>query len=188
MKTFAHAGLVIGLLVALLVAATLLPAQESPKPATPEKEHEWLAQLVGQWDTEGEANLGPGIPPVKCTGTSSDRMVGDLWIVSEQKMAVSEPPMSGIMTIGYDPARKKFVGTWIDSMTAHLWKYEGSLDAAGKVLTLEAEGPNPMAPGKMAKFRDAIEVKSKDYKVLTSSMQGDDGKWTTFMTMNYRRK
>lgn len=177
-----------GIATAFLAATVLLQAQEPPKPAAPEKEHEWLAQLVGEWDTDAEANLGPGIPPVKCTGTASDRMVGGLWMVTEQTMAVSDPPMTGVMTIGYDPAKKKFIGTWIDSMTAHLWKYEGTLDAAGKVLTLEAEGPNPLVPGKLSKYRDAIEIKSKDHKVLTSSMQGDDGKWTTFMTMNYRRK
>jgi len=184
MKSFALPGIAL----AILAACALLQGQEPPKPAAPEKEHEWLAQLVGEWETDAEASLGPGLPPMKCTGTASDRLVGGLWIVTEQKMAVSDPPMTGIMTVGYDPAKKKFVGTWIDSMTAHLWEYEGSLDKTGKILTLEAEGPNLLAPGKMANYRDAIEVKSKDHKVLTSSMQGDDGKWTTFMTMNYRRK
>ena len=30
--------------------------------------------------------------------------------------------------------------------------------------------------------------KSKDHRVLRSYIQGDDGKWTQFMTAHYRRK
>jgi hypothetical protein len=191
--TFARENVMKRIAIALVALAGLLSvhwaaAQEVPKPAAPEKEHEWLSQMKGEWETDAEAMLEPGKPPMKCQGTASGRMVGGLWMVIESKMAVSDPPMTGIMTLGYDPSQKKFLGTWIDSMTAHLWKYEGSLDEAGKVLTLEAEGPNPMSPGKLMKYRDAIEDKGPDHKILTSSMQMPDGKWVKFMTMNYRRK
>ena len=45
------------------------------------------------------------------------------------------------MTLGYDPVQKRFVGTFIGSMMTHMWIYNGTLDAAGKVLTLDTEGP-----------------------------------------------
>ena len=73
-------------------------------------------------------------------------------------------------------------------MDGHLWNYAGTLDASGKVLTLDTEGPSMADPGKMAKMKDVIEIKSKDHRVLRSYMQGDDGKWVQFMTMNARRK
>ena len=42
--------------------------------------------------------------------------------------------------------------------------------------------------GKLAKYRDVIEPKSDDHRVLTSHVQGEDGSWQSFMTAHYRRK
>ena len=67
-------------------------------------------------------------------------------------------------------------------MMNHMWKYEGSVDDSGKILTLDADGPNFMAAGKLTKYRDAYEFKSPDMIITTSQMLGEDGKWITFMT------
>ncbi len=151
-------------------------AQDAPPKTEPTKEHEWLKQFVGEW----QGDFGDAV--------STSRMLGGLWMVSDVKAQFGDISMAAVMTLGYEPAKKKYVGTWVDSMTAYLWKYEGTVDAAGKVLTLETEGPNPALGGKMVKMRDAIEIKSKDQFSLTSSMLGDDGKWQEFMTINYKRK
>ena len=68
-----------------------------------------------------------------------------------------------------------------------LWVYDGSLDAEEKVLTLNAEGPSCADDGKFVRYQDVIEVKSDDHRVMTSHSLGDDGKWHSFMTANYRR-
>ena len=56
------------------------------------------------------------------------------------------------------------------------------------MLTLDTEGPSFAGEGKMAKYKDMIEFKSDDHRVLTSHVLGDDGKWHQFMTAHYRRK
>jgi hypothetical protein len=155
----------------------------------PQKDHRWLQKLVGEWTYEGDATMEPGKPPEKFKGTESVRSLGGLWILAEGhgEMPGGEAATT-MMTLGYDPQKKRYVGTWIGSMMTHLWVYDGALDAAERVLTLEAEGPNMAAEGKMAKYKDVIEFKSADHRVLTSHMLSDDGKWHRFMTANYRRK
>ncbi len=154
----------------------------------PQKEHEWLQKLVGEWTSEVEASMGPDKPPETFRGTESVRSIGGLWTVGEGR---GDMPgggiMTTIMTLGYDPARKRFVGTFVGSMMTHLWIYDGELDLAGNKLTLDAEGPSFTGDGKTAKYRDAIEFKSDDHRVLTSHMLGDDGQWHGFMTAHYRR-
>jgi hypothetical protein len=91
------------------------------------------------------------------------------------------------MTLGYDPDKKRFVGTWVGSMMSFLWVYDGSLDPAGRTLTLNAEGPDFSTPGKTAKYQDIIEFVSDDHRVLRSQTLGDDGTWHPFMEAHYRR-
>jgi hypothetical protein len=175
-----------GLIVALLVGAVVLNAQ--PQFPGPQKEHEWLNQLVGEWESEMEMITVPGQPPQKTKGKESVRAIGGLWIVSELTCQSPMGPMTALMTMGYDPQKKKYIGTWIDSMMNYMWHYEGTLDATGKILTLESEGPNMMDPTKLTKYMDVIEIKNADHKVMTSSAGGEDGKWITFGTTNFRRK
>jgi hypothetical protein len=154
----------------------------------PQKEHQWLQKLVGKWTCEGEATMEPGKPPASWKATESVRSLGGLWFPAEGQ---GEMPGGGssttLMTFGYDPQKKRYVGTFIASMMTHLWVYDGVLDAAGRVLTLDTEGPDFSAEGKMAKYEDVIEFKSDDYRVLTSHMLGDDGVRHVIMTAHYRR-
>lgn len=175
-------------LLTILVTASRLAAQEPPQLPAPQKEHEWLQQFVGEWESESEASMGPGQPAMKCKGTTRSRMLGGFWMVSEAKAEMLGTTVNAVQTIGYDPQSEKYIGTWVDSMMNYMWRYEGTVDETGKILTLEAEGPNFMDEGKTAKFRDAYEFKSKDHIVATSSMLDEDGKWVTFMTGNVRRK
>jgi len=154
----------------------------------PQQEHQWLQQLVGEWTYEAEATMVPGQPPSKFEGSESVRSLGGLWVLAEGQ---GEMPGCGavttMLTLGYDPQKKRYLGTWIGSMMSHLWVYDGALDAAEKVLTLDAEGPDMAGTGKMAKYQDVVEFESDDHRVLTSHALGDDGKWHRFMTAHYRR-
>ncbi len=157
--------------------------------AKPQKEHEWLQKLVGEWTYEIEMTMAPGEPPSKSKGTESVRSIGGLWTLAEGKGGMPDgSPETSLMTLGYDPQKKRYIGTWIGSMMTHMWVYEGTLDAVEKVLTLDSEGPSMSGDGKTAKYQDAIELKSDDHRVLTSRMLGEDGKWQAFVTAHYRRK
>lgn len=184
MKTFV-ASFTVGLLI--LITSPRIKGQDASQFPAPEKEHEWLSQFVGEWESNSEATMGPGQPAIKLKGTMQSRKLGGFWVVSELQGDMMGTPMDAIQTIGYDPKSKKYVGTWVDSMMNHMWKYEGTVDSTGKILTLEAKGPNFMVEGKETRFRDAYEFKSADHIVATSSMLGEDGKWVTFMTGNVRR-
>lgn len=159
-----------------------------PKMPPPQKEHEWLQQLVGEWDWESEMWMEPGKPPMKTKGTETTRSIGGFWIVAENKGDFFGQPFTGLFTVGFDPEKKKYVSTWIDSVNSYLWRHEGTVDAAGKALTLNTEGPCPQKPGQLSKFQEVMEVKDKDHKVFTSSILGDDGKWQMNMKIEYRRK
>jgi len=155
----------------------------------PQAEHKWLQRLVGEWTMEGECSMGPDQPTMKSTGTETVRPVGELWTMGEGRGHMPDgSPCQTFMTLGYDPVQKRFVGTFIGSMMTHMWIYNGSLDASGKVLTLDTEGPDFSGGTGMVKYQDIIEFKSDDHRVLSSRLQDKDGHWQQFMTANYRRQ
>lgn len=155
----------------------------------PQAEHLWLQKLVGEWTCEYDGPPGPDQTSAKLTGTEIVRSIGDVWVTCESGgvMPGGGPTMT-VMTLGYDPQKGSFVGTFIGSMMTYLWVYEGQLDSTGNRLVLSAEGPDFAVEGKMGQYRDTVEFKSDDHRVLTSETLGEDGNWTHFMSVEYHRK
>lgn len=155
-------------------------------PAETQKEHQWLQRLAGEWRWEMEAQGQPGEPPIRDTGTEHVRSLHGVWVLCE---ATGTTPGGGtdtsIMTLGYDPARGRFTGTFISSSMTHLWIYDGGLE--GDLLTLHTEGPSYTGEPGMAKYRDSIELRGDDHRVHTSGYQAADGTWHPFMTVHYHR-
>lgn len=164
-------------------------APEKHETPEPQEEHRWLQKLVGDWTYEGEAPMKPGEAPEKFGGTETVRKIGELWVVGEGRgpMPGGEEATS-VLSLGYDPQKRAFVGTWFGSMMNNLWVYEGSLDAGKRKLTLNTEGPNMQKEGEQAKYREVIELPDDDRRTFTSYVQGEDGSWQQMMTMTYRRK
>jgi len=94
-------------------------------------------------------------------------------------------PAAMVITVGYDPAMKKFVATWFGSMMTKLWVYECSKE--GNTLNMDAEGPSMSGDGTIAMYRDSLEIVDTDNRTFRSQMRNPDGSWMQFMTMHYRR-
>ncbi len=158
---------------------------EMPQPTA---EHRWLQRLVGNWTFEVECQMGPDQPPMKNQGRESVRSLGALWTIGEWD---GETPDGGqsrsVITLGYNPVKQRFVGTFINDMMTHLWPYEGTLDAAGKILTLDSEGPSMSGEG-LAKYQDIIEFIDDNHRKLSSQIMGADGQWQPFMTAHFYRQ
>lgn len=156
----------------------------------PQREHQWLQKLVGDWTYDTHVPEQSGQPEMKATGTERGRSIGGLWVQLEGagEMPGGDGPATTIMTLGYDPAKKRFLGSWIGSMMTHQWVYDGELDAARNALVLTSEGPSMAGDGSLSLYRDTIAFTNDNERTLTASVQGADGAWKEFMTVTYRRK
>ncbi|HSC81266.1 MAG TPA: DUF1579 domain-containing protein [Chitinolyticbacter sp.] len=155
----------------------------------PAQQHRWLQQLIGDWTYESEANMGPDQPPYKGEGSESVRGLGDLWVLLEGTGKMPDgTPGTMLMTLGFDPATDRFVGSWIGSMMTHMWVYDGELNEAGTVLTLSATGPDFEHPGQTRQYHDIIEIVGPNERLLRSKLLGTDGRWSEFMQARYTRR
>lgn len=161
---------------------------DAPPAAVSSEAHAWLLQFVGDWDAVGRATMEAGEAPVEMVSTESVRAFGDLWTLAEGTAEYGGASFRSQLVLGYDSAAGAFVGSWIDTYQDRMWTYVGRLDGAGRVLTLEAEGPAHDDPTRTARYRDAIERIDADHKRMVSSMESAEGTWVEYMTVDYTRR
>lgn len=155
----------------------------------PVEQHLWLRKLVGEWTYENESSCLPNQPPMKFTGRESVRMLGNLWALAEMTGTMPDgSTMTALMTLGYDPVRQAFIGSWIGSPMAHMFVYEGQLSADGLTLPLNTIGPSFTDMSSMANYQDIISFTKDGKRTLTSQCQNPDGSWTQFMQATYTRE
>jgi hypothetical protein len=162
----------------LLLTASTARAQEPPKPGT---EHEKLKQLEGTWDCTIKM-MG-----VESKGVMKYKMeVGGLWLVSDFVGEFGGMKFTGKGLDTYDAQKKKYVGVWVDAFSTSPLNMTGEYDAAGKVLTMEGEGPGP--DGKPMKYRMVQSHKDADTIDWSMASPGPDGKWAIMLEMTYKRR
>lgn len=158
--------------------------------AKPQKEHEFLSRIVGDWimtASSGHENYDADDPSQRFTETV--RSIGGLWIVGEGTGKMPDgDEMTAVITVGFDPAKGNFVGSWIGSMMTYLWVYRGWLEEDGKTLTLEAEGPAFDGSGRIDTYRDVLVLHDDNHRSFSGSVRQPDGTFKTFMTSEFRRK
>ena len=162
-KLFSSAVVIAGLLFAVTAKA-----QEPPKPGP---EHAMLKKHEGTWDTVMK------MAGMESKGTAVYKMeLGGLWLMSTFEGEIFGSKFTGKGLDSYDPAKKKFVGVWVDSMSTSPLTMEGTYDEGKKTLTMEGMGPG--MDGKPTKYKGVSEMKDDDNTFF--SMYMGDGKEPAF--------
>jgi hypothetical protein len=164
--------------IALLAWVGALAAQP-PEMPRPSPEHELLKKMAGTWD----ATMKMGPMESKCVETS--KMLGDFWLVGNFEGEFSGMKFTGHSMMGYDPNKKKYINTWVDSFSPHFMKMEGDFDKDSKTMTFVGEGIG--MDGKPTKNKTVTKCQSDDQMHFTM-YEEKDGKWTESFTIQYKRR
>lgn len=154
-----------------------------PKPGP---EHAIFNDAVGVWDAKVESWMAPGAPPMTSTGTETNRIgCGGLCLITDFKGSFMKTPFTGHGTETYDMGKKKYVGSWVDSMSAGLSVSESTYDAATKTMIGTMEGPD--MTGAVQKMKSVVEYKAGQ-RIFTMYMTGPDGKEMQTMKITYTKR
>jgi hypothetical protein len=198
------AGMVVAV-VGMLAVAGLAGAQEGEKPKlTPEQQaemdawmkagtpgamHKALDPTIGSWTVKATSWQTPGWPPQTGSGTAEDSWVlGGRFVREDFDGEFGGMKFQGLGYTGYDNLKKKYVGTWMDTMGTMVMVMTGTADPSGKVITLTSTMPDVMT-GKSMKMRNVTRIVDANTHVM--EMYGPDrssGKEFKMMEIVYTRK
>lgn len=157
------------------------------KLGTPGAPHKKLAKLEGAWSTKTRAWMDPDKPPMEGTGTCKQKMVLDgRYLQQEYKGKMMGSPFTGINLIGYDNHTKKYMSTWIDSMSTGIYYFEGTASADGKTITQECSYDDPVrGPMVWRSVTKIVNANTVQYEMYLTPKGGKEEK---MMEMTVTRK
>ena len=100
------------------------------------EEHKMLKMDEGVWDAKITLWSGPDTEPIRSNAKETNTMIGALWSIGKLEGNIAGMDYVGHATLGYDPMQKKYVGTWIDSLTPVITHMSGTYDPKTKTLIL----------------------------------------------------
>jgi Protein of unknown function (DUF1579) len=158
------------------------------KAATPGDAHKKLEPLVGTFDTSVRMWMDPSKPPEDSAGTTVNSWVlGNRYIEQKYEGTFMGEPFNGIGFTGYDNVQKKYVGTWMDTLSTGMMDSTGTADASGKSFTMKSTMWDP-ATGKANTVDTKMTIADNDHHTFEMWAKGPDGKKLKMMEIKYTRK
>ena len=158
------------------------------KVATPGEGHKALEPMIGSWNVETTMWEKPGEPPQKGGGVAeSSWVLGGRFVRQEFQGEFGGMKFQGLGYTGYDNYKKKYIGSWMDTMGTMMMTSIGTVDASGKVFTATST-MDDVVTGKPMKVREVTRI--VDNNKLVMEMFGPDpsGKEFKMMELVYTRK
>jgi Protein of unknown function (DUF1579) len=158
------------------------------KAATPGDAHKKLEPFVGTFDTSVRMWMDPSKPPEDSAGTTVNSWVlGNRYVEQKYEGTFMGEPFSGIGFTGYDNVQKKYVGTWMDTLSTGMMDSTGTADPSGKSFTMKSTMWDP-ATGKANTVDTKMTITDNDHQTFEMWAKGPDGKKMKMMEIKYTRK
>jgi len=148
------------------------------KLATPGAAHKRLAKLEGSWTTRTRAWMEPDQPPMESTGTCEQKMLlNGCYLQQEYRGDMMGQPFTGINLIAFDNHTKKYVSTWIDSMSSGIYVFEGEADGSRKTITQECRYDDPVkGPSVWRSITRFVNNDKMEYEMYLKPKRGKEEK------------
>jgi hypothetical protein len=154
----------------------------------PGPEHKLLEPLVGTWHARVSCWMDPSQGPQTSTGTLVRKSIMDGRFVQQHfDGKMMDRPFQGLGFIGYDRGQKKFVTTWIDSVSTAIQTTHGTYDESSRTWTFRHEGDCPLT-GKRVHMRDTLRIVSADEEQLEMYRRLGEEKEVKMMEIVLTRK
>ncbi len=164
-------------------------SETAPAGTQPLPQHDWLKNLVGDWQIQSVVSMGPEEAPLTLFGSERCEMMGPLWVICEGD---GESPGGGRniykMGLGYDVSFQEYRGFFVCAMSSHHWRYVGELSEDGRTMTLTCEGPDMEVDGKSAWYRDVHTLIDDGTREMRSYFQDGEGSWIEFQVCTITRR
>ena len=166
-------------------------AQDKKKEITdfiekPGPEHKILESLVGNFDAAITMYLGPKEETQKSKGTMKRTMIlGGRFLREDFEGKIGPETFTGIGTAGFDTNKKRYVSTWIDSMSTGIMITHGIHDKEKKTITYLGE---IMEGDKKTQTKDILRMVSDDEQLFEMYKQPEGEKeYSKIMEISFTR-
>ncbi len=164
----------------VVLSAGICVAQEPPK----EMEH--FKADVGTRDCEMRMwnPEDPKAEPAVSKGSETNFLMGGMWLISHFKGEMMGMPFEGSGQFGFNPEKKKYTGTWVDTMSPYPMAVEGTWDEKTQTMTETGIAKDPTGTEHKMKM---ITVYNKDGTKVFTIYALADGKEVKAMEMKYTK-
>lgn len=175
----------------LLLLTCLLHASAWAQAPALTTEHALIKKDIGTWKATLKIFMGAdgkaddNAQPLESEGEEVNRMLGDFWCVSNFTGEFGGMKFEGHSINGYDIEKKKYVGTWVDSISSQPMHMTGTYDEKTRTLTSETKGVD--AAGEKTEGKSTLVYQDDDHRLLTM-YEIRDGKEVKSMEIAYVRK
>jgi Protein of unknown function (DUF1579) len=167
--------------VAAFLSASLASAQEVDAAKQMKRD-------AGAWNVVIKMFGDPSVEPAVSKGTETNFMLGDRWLISHFKGDIMGTNFEGLRQTGFDPEKKKFVGSWVDSMSPYSTHIEGNWNEKTQTMTSMGAGKNPLGNEMKTKMVATYDKDGSRTFAMYATMNGDEMKMMEFHYTRADRK